>query len=253
MQEPVRGPRLLESDGATAIAWVWPQAAGPELLWVRARSPESLLTPAAAVAVARTCPGQVVATEDVALSAALADAGLPLVRHLHAMAADPRQVATARVRDDLRLAPLSEAPLDALARLRLAAFPPGHPDHSEETVEQRVAAFGHELADPDNLVHPSSRSAWLGDDLVGCCVVTDSRHMPGFVGPWVMNVSRLPGKRAGGAGAAMLVDAARAVSDAGGDYLGLAVTDTNPARRLYERMGWSGLEMWLHHVPEGQG
>jgi hypothetical protein len=135
--------------------------------------------------------------------------------------------------------------------LRLAAFPPGHPDFSEENVEQRVEAFGHELADPDNPLHRSSCSAWLGDRLVGCCVVTDSRHMPGFVGPWVMNVSRLPEDEARGAGAAMLVDAARAIADDGGDYLGLAVTDTNPARLLYERMGWSGLQMWMHTVPDG--
>ena len=79
--------------------------------------------------------------------------------------------------------------------------------------------------------------------------MVDSRHFPGFVGPWVQSVARLPREDARGVGAALLVAAARAVLEAGGDHLGLAVTDSNPARHLYERLGWSGVQMWLHHVP----
>jgi hypothetical protein len=253
VDEPIRAPRELVHDGARAIAWVWPQRNGPELMWLRSPSPEEPIAADLLVAVAGTCVGAVVATDLAHGSAALAEAGMPLVRHLHAMRADPAEVAAAPVRTDLRLAPLDAAPVEALAELRLAAFPAGHPDHSEESLEERVSATEDELADPDNPIHPASRTAWLGERLVGLCVVTDSRHMPGFVGPWVMNVSRRPGEEARGAGAALLVETARAVLREGGDYLGLAVTDANPARRLYERMGWSGLEMWMHHVPGGDG
>ena len=250
MDEPARGARLVEADGAAALCWEWPQAGGPSLLWLRPHDPASPLTPTALVALARTCVGDVVATEDPGCSAALAEAGLPMVRHVHGLAADPAVVAETRVRTDLRMAPLGAASLEQLAEVRTAAFPPGHPDHSEETLEARVAAYARELEDPDNPVHHASRSAWLGDELVGTCLVTDSRHFPGFVGPWVQNLSRRPGQAARGSGAALLVEAARAVVADGGRYLGLAVTDTNPARRLYERMGWSGIEMWLHHVPD---
>ena len=242
-------PRVLEHDGTIADAWVWPQAGGPELIWLRPHSPGASLTPAALVGIARLCPGAVVGTEDFDGSAALADAGMPMVRHVHGMAADVSVVAATKVRHDVRFAPLDAATPEALSELRLAAFPPGHPDHDEESLEQRVARYLVELADPDNPCHHASRTAWLGEELVGSCVVTDSRHFPGFLGPWVMNVSRKPGETARGVGAALLVEAARAVQDDGGAYLGLAVTDSNPARRLYERMGWSGIEMWLHQVP----
>jgi GNAT superfamily N-acetyltransferase len=250
MDEPAHGAHLLEADGAVAVCWRWPQAGGPSLVWLRPHTADAPLTPSALVALARTCAGEVVATEDPAGSAALAEAGLPMVRHVHGLAADPAVVAATQVRTDLRMEPLRAASLEELAAVRVAAFPPGHPDHSEETPEARVAAYALELEDPDNPVHHASRSAWLDGELVGTCLVTDSRHFPGFVGPWVQNLSRLPGEAARGTGAALLVESARAVTADGGRYLGLAVTDANPARRLYERMGWSGIEMWLHHVPD---
>lgn len=253
MDEPSHGPRTIEADGARALCWEWPQAGAPSLLWLRPHSPDAPLTDGALVALARQFRGDVVATEDVHASAGLADAGMPMVRHVHGLAASPAVVAATPVRPDVRFAPLAEASLEQLASVRLAAFPPGHPDHSPESTEDRVAAYERELADPDNPVHPSSRSAWLGDELVGTCLVVDSRHFPGFVGPWVQNLSRTPGERARGVGAALLVETARAVAEEGGDYVGLAVTDSNPARRLYERMGWSGLQFWLHHVPGGEG
>lgn len=250
MDEPSRGPRTIEAGEHRAQCWEWPQAGGPSLLWLRPHSPEAPLPAAALVALAGRCPGGVIAVEDVGASAALADAGFPMVRHVHGLAASPAVVASTPVRTDLRFAPLEEATLEQLAEVRLAAFPPGHPDHSPESTADRITAYARELADPDNPVHAASRSAWLGDELVGTCLVMDSRHFPGFVGPWVQNLSRTPGERARGVGAALLVESARAVLESGGTYVGLAVTDSNPARRLYERMGWSGLQFWLHHVPE---
>ena len=247
MDEPSHGPRTIEADGASASCWEWPQAAGPTLLWLQPDHPDDL------VPLARQCPGDVVVVEDVDTSARVAGAGLPLLRHLYAMAADPAAVVRHPVRDDLRLTPLTDVPLERLAEVRIAAFAPGHPDHVPERPEERIAAYARELADPHNPPHHASRAAWIGDDLVGTCLVTDSRHFPGFVGPWVQSVARTPGPSAAGAGAALLVDAAKAVLEDGEAYVGLAVTATNPARLLYERIGWSGPEMWLHHVPGGEG
>jgi hypothetical protein len=247
MDEPSHGPRTIETDGVSAPCWEWPQAAGPSLVWLQPDDPEDL------VPLARQCPGDVVVVEDVELSSRVADAGLPLVRHLYAMAADPADVVRHQVRDDLRLTPLTEVPLEQLAEVRIAAFAPGHPDHVAEEPEARVAAYARELADRQNPPHHASRAAWIGGEVVATCLVTDSRHFPGYVGPWVQSVARKPPPPVGGAGAALLVEAARAVLDEGGSYLGLAVTASNPARMLYERMGWSGPEMWLHHVPGGEG
>ena len=250
MDEPSHGPQHVKVDGTAALCWEWPQASGPSLLWLRPRDPSAPLTPAAVVALARTRPGQVVATEDLDVSAAMADAGLPLVRHVHAMNADPAVVVRASVRDDLRMAPQTDATLEQLAEIRISAFAPGHPDHMPESREQRIEAYARELADPSNPVLAASRSAWLGDELVGTCLVVDSRHFPGFVGPWVQSVARRPGEDARGVGAALLVASAQAVLDDGGDHLGLAVTDSNPARLLYERLGWTGPQMWLHRVSD---
>jgi GNAT superfamily N-acetyltransferase len=195
----------------------------------------------------------VVAVDDLDWSASLADARLPLVRHAHGLVADPSVVVASPVRSDVRFGPLDAASLEQLAELWVAAYPPGHPDHSGETVTDRVAAYSRELTDPDNPVLAASRTAWLGSELVGACLVVDARHFPGLVGPWVQNVVRRPVASARGVGAALLVEAARRVLADGGDHVGLAVTDSNPARALYERMGWSGTEMWLHRVPGEQG
>jgi GNAT superfamily N-acetyltransferase len=236
--------------GTVAECWRWPQPTGPSLWWVASHSAGAPLTPAAHVEVARSLAGDVVATDDLDVSAAMADAGMPLVRHAHVMSADPAVVASYDVRADLRLAPLAEASLEQLADLRISAFPPGHPDHAQDTREARVAAYSRELEDPESPVHEASRSAWLGDELVGTCLVVDARHFPGHVGPWVQSVARRPGEETRGVGAALLVSSAHGIAEEGGTYVGLAVTDSNPARMLYERMGWSGRQMWLHLVPE---
>jgi mycothiol synthase len=55
---------------------------------------------------------------------------------------------------------------------------------------------------------------------------------------WVLDLAVSPGGQGRGFGAALLAYAIRGTRDAGLTTVGLTVTDGNPARRLYDRMGF---------------
>jgi ribosomal protein S18 acetylase RimI-like enzyme len=55
---------------------------------------------------------------------------------------------------------------------------------------------------------------------------------------WVLDLAVSPGGQGRGSGAALLAYAIRGTRDAGLTTVGLSVTDGNPARRLYDRMGF---------------
>ena len=72
--------------------------------------------------------------------------------------------------------------------------------------------------------------------VAGACIVTGHPGDPPFGGPWVVFVFRAPGHP--GAGRALLVRALRIAARDGLPALGLAVTQANPATRLYEDLGF---------------
>jgi ribosomal protein S18 acetylase RimI-like enzyme len=55
---------------------------------------------------------------------------------------------------------------------------------------------------------------------------------------WVLDLAVAPGGQGRGFGAALLAYAMRGTRQAGLTIVGLTVTDGNPARRLYDRMGF---------------
>jgi GNAT superfamily N-acetyltransferase len=68
----------------------------------------------------------------------------------------------------------------------------------------------------------------------------------------VMNVFRRPDPALPGVGPAMLVRAIEVLREDGEATLGLAVTASNPARRVYERLGFSyDFEGWVLVLPGG--
>ncbi|MDP9182852.1 MAG: GNAT family N-acetyltransferase, partial [Actinomycetota bacterium] len=74
----------------------------------------------------------------------------------------------------------------------------------------------------------------------------------GWKGPWVMNVFRAPDPGLPGVGLAMLVRSLDVLREDGESSLGLAVTATNPARRVYERLGFTyDFEGWVLVLPGG--
>jgi hypothetical protein len=85
---------------------------------------------------------------------------------------------------------------------------------------------------------------------VGASLVVRSEHVAAWSGPWLMNVFRDPGTPVRGIGPAMIVQSLRTLAASGESVLGLAVTATNPARRVYERLGFTqGLEAWIVVLP----
>lgn len=121
----------------------------------------------------------------------------------------------------------------------IAAYPPGHPDHRARDREgQRTALqelMGGAVIGP---MMRCSRVALRHARAVGAALVFDAGEDEALAMPWIGELFRHP-SAPGGTGAAMLgaVLAAAAVDGIG--RIGLRVTESNPARTLYERLGFT--------------
>jgi GNAT superfamily N-acetyltransferase len=116
-----------------------------------------------------------------------------------------------------------------------AAYPPSHPDGhpgtDEEALDQRLRPL---LAGELGPVLPASRLAVDADDHVvaGVFLLETPR------GPWVADVFRRPGAERAGLGTALLRQVLAIAAEDGITELGLSVTDGNPARGVYEKLGF---------------
>jgi mycothiol synthase len=128
---------------------------------------------------------------------------------------------------------------DDLASALAAAYPPGHPDSGWTENDTRQVRAMFDKADPvpplspacARLVGPDGRSA-------GHVLCAGPVPWTGYRCAWVLNLgvgSRAQGR---GFGWALLVHALHGSRTAGLPALALAVTDGNPARRLYDRAGF---------------
>jgi len=133
----------------------------------------------------------------------------------------------------------------------LAAYPPGHvdyqgPDPAVEAAELDLLLRG-ELVGP--FLPGASAQVTAGDgedgggagEVVAAVIVNRADGEAPLGGPWVSQVLRLPGERWAGLGALALRHALAALAADGETSLGLAVTDGNPARGVYERLGFRHL------------
>jgi GNAT superfamily N-acetyltransferase len=73
---------------------------------------------------------------------------------------------------------------------------------------------------------------------VGVLIVTSLPGEPPFAGPWVAELFRRPGPELRGTGRALLEAGLEAATAAGLPALGLAVSEGNPAERLYAALGF---------------
>ncbi|MFY0524326.1 GNAT family N-acetyltransferase [Archangium gephyra] len=128
---------------------------------------------------------------------------------------------------------------EALAPLLLAAYPPGHPDHfgwtPEEARQEIARILAGEVLGP---LLPCSGLALDGEAVAGVCLITLREGSPPHGGPWVIEVYRHRASRYAGAGAALLRRALWLATQAKLPALSLVVSDGNPARRVYERLGF---------------
>jgi GNAT superfamily N-acetyltransferase len=188
--------------------------------------------------------GWVLATEDEALATELIGRGARVLRHAHGYSRDlradpaPSSWGSPEVPEGLRLTGVERNAGD-LAPLLLAAYPPGHPDHfgwtPEEARREVAGILAGEVLGP---LLPCSGLALDGDTVAGACLVTLRDGSPPHGGPWVIEVYRHPAPRYAGAGTALLRRALWLATRAELPALSLVVSDGNPARRVYERLGF---------------
>lgn len=218
---------LAGPDGAPAVSYVKDVRNG-----LPCADLAEAMGPGAADVIMASLPGWlVVGAPD--LAAELLARGARLVRHAHEMTCDLRSAPPADPEppEGFRFIPCDRAAEEIFPAWR-AAYPPDHPDRRRmDDAALRGLLAGEVIGE----VLPCSLLVVDTDDAVVAGVV-----VTGFQGrPWVGDVFRDPGRTPSGLGGRMLAAVrARAAAD-GWERLGLAVTEGNPARRVYERLGFT--------------
>jgi GNAT superfamily N-acetyltransferase len=180
---------------------------------------------------------------DVTLGRALEELGARPTRHAHVHSRDLRRHPAGDPGPPppgIRIGPLDrDAP--ALLDMYVAAYPPEHVDWTytgppPDYEADLAGILDGRIAGPRLDV---SRLAVDGRDRpAGALIVTRLEGEPPFGGPWVAEVFRRPGRDLRGTGRALLEAGLAAATQAGLPALGLAVTEGNPAQRLYEALGF---------------
>ncbi|WP_030255640.1 MULTISPECIES: GNAT family N-acetyltransferase [Streptomyces] len=167
--------------------------------------------------------------------------GATVLRHAHTFRRDlradppPADWAGAPLREGLRAVPCDRAPEELFAAWR-AAFAPGHVDHfAADDARALTERLGMLLAGKAiGPVLPSSLLAVDAEDrVVAAAVLTDRNGLP-----WIGEVFRHPELGYRGLGADLLRRAVADAAERGLADLHLVVSEGNPARRLYESLGF---------------
>ncbi|WP_203886987.1 GNAT family N-acetyltransferase [Planotetraspora kaengkrachanensis] len=196
-----------------------------------------VLGPGAADLIMARWPGWFVSVPED-FSGELIGRGARLVRHVHAMSCDLRGRPPSKVRPPggFRFVPCDRPPEDLLTTWT-AAYPPDHPDHEPRdeahTLSEHLVPLlrGEVVGD----LLPCSRLAVDADDtVVGGVLVNDWRGTP-----LVSDIARHPAGSPAGLGSALLATVMDAAAADGHSAMDLAVTHANPARRVYERLGFT--------------
>ncbi|MFC0554222.1 GNAT family N-acetyltransferase [Planotetraspora thailandica] len=172
------------------------------------------------------------------LSGELIARGARLVRHAHVMTCDLAGRAASGVLppSGFRFVPCDRAPEEVFPAW-LAAYPPGHPDHRRRDADDGLREELTPLMRGEKLgtLHPSSTLAVDAEDKVVAGVLINDWQGTA----WISEVFRHPDTSPSGLGAAVLATALDKAAADGLPAVGLAVTHTNPARRVYERLGFT--------------
>jgi GNAT superfamily N-acetyltransferase len=133
----------------------------------------------------------------------------------------------------------SQVPREVVGLVR-AAYPAGHPDEELGSDDDIVRDIQHAL-DGVRLgaLMDGSALVYDGDRLVALVLVNRVPGGPPTGGPWVTDICRDPDPRYAGLGRELLLWALRSCRRSAEPAGALAVTEGNPARCLYSRLGFS--------------
>jgi GNAT superfamily N-acetyltransferase len=243
------------ADGTGLRVDVWPTRAGSLFFPVLGGVPN-----ARRVELVMSCvpPGAAVVVGDSEVRHGLLARGAQQVRHLRTMRHTLRDVHEARPVTGSMLRGWHTGDADLLAPALVAAYGPEHPDPQDPDLGKAAESLEHMVEDPDNpLMTWATQVATVDGSPVGAALVLRSEHISAWSGPWLMNMFRAPDPTLPGVGAALLTRALQSLRADGESSLGLAVTSTNPARRLYEKLGFEyDFEGWvlvLQSAEPGEG
>jgi GNAT superfamily N-acetyltransferase len=231
---------------------VWPTLAGTLIFPVLDRVSAARRVEAVMSEIA---PGSAVVVSFPDVRDGLLARGAQQVRHVHTMRHNLSDVQTTPTRLGLGFRPWQLGDAELLAPVLVAAYGPGHPDPRSPDLGEAAETLVHMVDDPDNpLMRKATQVGVVEGKPVGAAIVVHSDHVTGSRGPWLMNMFRAPDPTLPGLGAALLTRSLEILSAEGEDHLGLAVTDTNPARRVYERLGFEyDFEGWILVLPGANG
>ncbi|MFH7341140.1 GNAT family N-acetyltransferase [Streptomyces sp. KHY 26] len=167
--------------------------------------------------------------------------GASIMRHAHSMQRDlisdppPPEWSNISLPDGVHFAPCTRQAHHLFPAWR-AAFSPEHPDHYHGSDEQALEAQLTPLLTGQTLgpVMPCSTLAVDEADHVTAGVIVTNRD--GL--PWIATVFRQPGPCYAGLGAALLRRTLADGAACGLTEIALVVSDANPARHLYEKLGF---------------
>lgn len=206
---------------------------------------EQVLTPcgveAAVSAAFDQLRGWWVVSDDVALTAALLEAGAVLVRHAHLYrrSLSRGEIPYPTLPSGFRFGPMDATPLE-LGALAVRAYPLGHLDF--ETADPLEAAKEFVALADGALVGPfrddASGLIRRRDRIIAVCIINEMVGDAPDAEPWVSEVFREAGETFAGTGALVLQRAIHLLAEAGETSVGLAVTDGNSAEAVYRRLGF---------------
>lgn len=215
-----------------------------DVCWIGAPDPAT-----AAAAVLHGLPGWG-ATAAATIGDALIAAGAERQRLFHTYTRDLAQnpaPAEPALPAGLLALPAMDVEADTLHEALLAAYPPDHPDHDEDALENLAGLYDGSLMGP---LLPCSTVAWDGQRAVAAVLVQDTGGTPPLEGPWISDAFRHPGPDHAGLGTLLLRTALSRATTAALPALGLSVTDTNPARTLYEQLRFTRTASWMDLILE---
>jgi mycothiol synthase len=234
ISEDADGAVLSDGHGVPLARFGWRDEGGEQVA-LMFRPSSGVPADRAARAGVRELAGHRIKSNDEEAARALIGAGCTLVRAATDMQRGfDEPIPEAPVADGWSIVPHDWD--DDLAVALNAAYGPDHPDQGDRPTRLRSLTEGEKALTvlpgaTARLKDPGGRS--MGEVFTVGPVPWGSVPMS-----WVLDLAVGPGGQGRGFGAALLAYAMSGTRQAGLAIVGLTVTDGNPARRLYDRMGF---------------